>query len=64
MKYNNCEILCIILTIIAVGMLIKAAFNEGRLWNEQEYYKCSSNSGCAIGRKCVKLKGRAWGSCQ
>jgi hypothetical protein len=62
----NCNTLCILLGIILIGLLLRAATNKGRLWGKgDEYFQdatgkyCTPRTGCPRGYKCSPFK-----SCQ
>ena len=45
-KDNICNILCIIFTIVIVGLFIRAFTNHGKLWGEEEYYINVDKNSC------------------
>lgn len=56
MKGLDCQLLCYILGAVIVLMLVRAYFNEGKLWGEEEFYtvampKSPLGSGPVAGQK-------------
>ena len=52
---KNCKILCLLFTIIIIGLLIRAFINQGKLWGNENFTvsnPCSTI--CLIGENACK----------